>query len=266
MFEQIKIKSDVALRRYNRLNALKSAYGRIIDNCARAEATVIDCARQINFINSEISGVELEITEAENKIFDANIDSLNDEIDNKISEFDISKTKIAKFNESMKVNAIIADILSDSGIKSYFMSKIIPVLNTSINEYLKKFELPVKIKFNDSMEASIVHFRNPTKEVDFNSFSEGQKKRIDLAILFSFIDVVKTVCNWNCNLFMIDELLDTSIDEKGLDKVLDIINDMVRQYSTCVYIISHRIQNSVIADRSIRVFTNNNGFADVEIK
>lgn len=266
LFEEIKIKSDKALRRYNRLNSLKAAYDRIIGDCTRAESTVINYVREINFLKSEISGIELEIVEVDKKIFDANIDSLNDEIDNKVSEFELSKESIGKFNESLKVNSIIADILSDSGIKSYFMSKIIPVLNGSINEYLKKFELPVKIKFNDSMEVSIIHFRNPNKEVDFNAFSEGQKKRIDLAILFSFIDVVKTVCNWNCNLFMIDELLDTSIDEKGLDKVLDIIHDMVRQYSTCVYIISHRIQNSVIADRSIKVFTNNNGFADVEVK
>jgi DNA repair exonuclease SbcCD ATPase subunit len=73
------------------------------------------------------------------------------------------------------------------------------------------------------------------------SFSEGEKKRIDIAIMLSFIDTTKTISNWNCNLLMFDEILDTSIDSEGLDKIMGAIKQMtIDDSKLCSYIISHR--------------------------
>jgi ABC-type Mn2+/Zn2+ transport system ATPase subunit len=72
------------------------------------------------------------------------------------------------------------------------------------------------------------------------SFSEGEKKRIDMSILLAFINVTKSISNWNCNLLIIDELLDSSIDDKGLDKLMECLKNLDK--NLCMYIISHRLK------------------------
>ena len=79
------------------------------------------------------------------------------------------------------------------------------------------------------------------KNVPYMSFSEGEKKRIDVAILLSFIETTKIISNWGCNLMIFDELLDNSTDGDGLDKIFNAIQSMIHNDTKlCIYVISHR--------------------------
>lgn len=139
----------------------------------------------------------------------------------------------------IKLNEIVIKMLGDEGIKTYFFAKLIPILNRKVNEFLELFDLPVTIMFNEFMEEKIDTYKD--KDVSYWSFSEGEKKRIDISILLSFIETTKLISNWGCNLIMFDELLDTSTDNDGLDKIFDAIKEMLNFDSElCVYIISHR--------------------------
>ena len=130
-------------------------------------------------------------------------------------------------------------MLGDEGIKTYFFAKLIPILNQKVNEYLDLFELPVTIVFDEYMTETINTLKD--KNVSYMSFSEGEKKRIDIAILLSFIETTKKISNWGCNLIIFDELLDNSTDSDGLDKIFDAIKEMLyHDTELCIYIISHR--------------------------
>ena len=109
----------------------------------------------------------------------------------------------------------------------------------SENKAKRKF-----IEFDNSMTDNIKTSVNFNDTVNYMSFSEGEKKKIDMAILLSFIDVTKKIANWNCNLLVIDELLDSSIDDNGLEKLLESLEKMVLENDGLgTYIISHRVKN-----------------------
>jgi ABC-type Na+ transport system ATPase subunit NatA len=145
-------------------------------------------------------------------------------------------------------------MLDDNGIKSYFFKRLIPILNKKINEYLELFELPVKISFNEFMEEKISMQLSSDLDISYMSFSEGEKKRIDIAILLSFIETTKILSNWNCNVIMFDEVLDNATDSEGLDKLLSSIKDLTtRDSKLCSYIISHRDADSDLYDRKVTI-------------
>jgi len=120
---------------------------------------------------------------------------------------------------------------------------MIPILNYNINEYLSLFELPVKIEFDKYMNENIKVLGGNLDNVSYYCFSEGEKKRIDMSILLSFIAIKKSLATWNCNLLVIDELFDSSIDEAGLSKLIDSMNNMITDENNLgIYIISHRLK------------------------
>lgn len=123
-----------------------------------------------------------------------------------------------------------------------------------INEYLDMFEIPIKVEFDDGLYETISITGTSEKNINYLSFSEGEKKRIDVAILLSFIDTTKIVSNWNCNLLYFDEILDNATDNEGLDKLLTAIKEMTLKDSRlCSYIISHREATSEHFDRKITI-------------
>jgi Fe-S cluster assembly ATPase SufC len=86
------------------------------------------------------------------------------------------------------------------------------------------------------------------------SFSEGEKKRMDIAILLSFIDITKTLTNWNCNVILFDEVLDNATDAEGLEKILNSIKTITKKNEKlCSYIISHRDIDSELYDKKIQI-------------
>ena len=92
------------------------------------------------------------------------------------------------------------------------------------------------------MNEKITNYENIKNDISYYSYSEGEKKRIDMSILLSFISMTKAISNWNCNLLLIDELLDGAIDETGLDKLVTSLKNMTYESNLCIYIISHRLQ------------------------
>jgi DNA repair exonuclease SbcCD ATPase subunit len=169
-----------------------------------------------------------------------NLDDETKDLESKKDEY----TQLFKSSKSLKKlienYAKVFMVLSDSGIKSYFFKKMIPLLNTKINEYLQLFEIPIVLMFDEYMNETITSYTK-RDDISYYANSEGEKKRIDISILLSFINITKLISNWNCNLLVIDELLDGAIDEDGLDKLVSCLKTMVTDNNMDVYIISHRL-------------------------
>ncbi|MFA5484954.1 MAG: AAA family ATPase [Candidatus Pacearchaeota archaeon] len=223
---------------------------------------------RIKLYNSNIDDLMIRKKEIKDRKLNIDIKSIIRESEDKINEYKILHKELKELNERMKNNDIVIAILSENGIKSYLFKKLIPILNKNINDYITLFELPINIQFNELMEEKIRTISSSDGELSYYSFSEGEKKRIDMAILLSFIKITKTLTNWNCNLLIIDELLDSAIDENGLEKLIKSLKNMTHESNICIYIISHRLQQQDYFSQFkniIHVEKNSNDFSNISI-
>lgn len=145
-----------------------------------------------------------------------------------LNEIEVTQQKldIAKF------------VVSEEGVKSFIVKKMLQMLNSRLNFYLKKLDANCVCTFNEYFEENIVNEKG--LPVSYFNFSGGERKRIDLAMLFTFLDIRRLQTNVSINIALYDELLDTSIDGKGIQLVLDILQDRISDFDEAVYIISHR--------------------------
>ena len=149
-----------------------------------------------------------------------------------------SKSTITELQERIDMIENAKLIVSEEGVKSYIVKKIIEVLNGRLAFYLKKLESNSMVKFNEFFEETITNERG--KECSYFNFSGAERKAIDLAMLFTFQDIRRAQADVWLNMSIFDELIDSSLDEKGIELVLDILKDRVDKYSESIYIISHR--------------------------
>jgi len=199
---------------------------------------------KVSSLESDIANLELDLVNAENSEFNVDVQSMKSELLKKYSDLNVVREEGKEFQEKSEVYSIANDVLSEEGIKAYFFKNLVPLLNSRINDYLKLFEIPIMLEFDEFMNEKIVEYGNLSDDVSYLAYSEGEKKRIDMAILLSFISVTKTISDWNCNLLMIDELLDGAIDDVGLERLVTSLKNMSDESKDlCVYVISHRLKH-----------------------
>ena len=129
-------------------------------------------------------------------------------------------------------------IVSEEGVKSYIVNKILEVFNNKLMQYLKKMNANSYCFFNEYFEEEIINEKG--KICSYFNFSGAERKDIDLACLFAFMDMRRLQGDITYNLSIYDELFDSSLDEKGIDQVTNILKERVEKYNECVMIISHR--------------------------
>ena len=146
---------------------------------------------------------------------------------------ELQRRQIAKRSTELK---IIADILKDGGVKSTIIRKYLPVMNTLINKHLQELEFYVNFNLDDTFNETIKsRFRD---EFSYASFSEGEKMRIDLALLFTWREVAKLKNSVNTNILILDEILDSSLDSNGTTDFINILRTVTEGNN--VFVISHK--------------------------
>ena len=131
---------------------------------------------------------------------------------------------------------VVAAMLKDGGIKTRIIKQYVPVMNKLINKYLSAMDFFVQFELNESFEETIKsRFRD---EFSYGSFSEGEKLRIDLALLFTWRAVSKLRNSVTTNILIMDEIMDSSLDNAGTEEFLKIINELTADSN--VFIISHK--------------------------
>lgn len=133
-------------------------------------------------------------------------------------------------------NAVITELLKDTGIKTKIIKQYLPVINNLVNKYLQVLDFFVSFHLDDTFKETI---RSRHRDAfSYDSFSEGEKQRIDLALLFTWRQVAKMKNSVATNLLILDETFDSSLDADGVDnltKILDTLTD-----DSNVFIISHK--------------------------
>ena len=156
-----------------------------------------------------------------------------------LSGIDIQKSKL---REDQTYSEAARSMLQDTGIKTKIIKQYLPIMNKLINTYLTSMEFYVNFTLNDNFEETIKsRYRD---EFTYDSFSEGEKMRIDLALLFTWRAVAKMKNSTNTNLLILDEIFDSSMDSTGTDEFLKILNTLGDEN---VFVISHK--QDVLADK-----------------
>jgi DNA repair exonuclease SbcCD ATPase subunit len=150
-------------------------------------------------------------------------------------------------------------LMKDGGIKSKIIEKYLPIINTEINRYLQLMDLYLNFTLDEDFKESV---KTPIHEdFSYGSFSEGEKQRISLSILFAWREVARLKNSINCNLLFLDEVFDSSLDSEGTEYLLKIINYVVKD--TNIFVISHRIEELVDKFDRILEVKKINGFSKV---
>ena len=161
---------------------------------------------------------------------------------------DIEKTEkdLEEVKNKLKILNTAKFIVSEEGIKTYIVKKMIDVFNQRLNFYLKRLQAPCKCEFDELFEETI--FNDKGKECSYFNFSGGERKRIDVAILFMFQDVLRLHTGTSFSLNFYDELFDSALDDNGIEKIIEILKNKVEKYEESIYIISHKNHTKVNVD------------------
>jgi DNA repair exonuclease SbcCD ATPase subunit len=139
-------------------------------------------------------------------------------------------------SEEKTYNDVIGEMLKDTGIKTKVIRQYLPVMNRLINSYLNILDFFVSFELDEAFNETI---RSRHRDnFAYASFSEGEKQRIDLALLFAWRQVAKMKNSVNTNLLILDEIFDSSLDTDGVDNLLKILRNL--SDDTRVFIISHK--------------------------
>jgi DNA repair exonuclease SbcCD ATPase subunit len=160
---------------------------------------------------------------------EANVGTLKEKLASLVSrEEELVKEK--------QVLATAALLLKDTGIKTKIIKQYVPIMNKLINKYLAAMDFFVNFELNENFEETIKsRYRD---EFSYNSFSEGEKLRIDLALLFTWRAIAKMRNSTNTNLLIMDEIFDSSLDSSGTDEFLKLLMSLSNE--TNILIISHK--------------------------
>lgn len=139
-------------------------------------------------------------------------------------------------NESLAYNIAMSEMLKDTGIKTKIIKQYLPIINNLVNQYLQTLDFFVHFNLDENFHETIRSRHRDT--FSYDSFSEGEKQRIDLALLFTWRMIAKMKNSVSTNLLVLDETFDSSLDHEGVDNLMKIIYSLGDE--TNVFVISHK--------------------------
>ena len=195
----------------------------------------------INQNNNNISGCQKQIKRLESEIqtVTSRLENRNSEHE-KLESFRISLEdtyqKLSEIKERISYYDFSYNLLKDGGVKSLIIKKYLPLINQSVNKYLQLMDFYINFTLDEEFSETV---QSPIHEdFSYSSFSEGEKMRIDLSLLFTWREISRFKNSVNTNLMVLDEICDSSLDGSGSDDFLKIIRYMLKD--TNVFVISHK--------------------------
>ena len=184
-------------------------------------------------LNSYSNKIHEEILQLENKQTDSK--KIATDLQQLKEELETIKVERDKITEQKKYVDVLREVLSEKGAKTQIIRKFLPIMNTLINQYLQSMDLYVSFHLDEEFNETVKSRHRDT--FVYNSFSEGEKLRIDLALLFTWRTIAKMKNSVNTNLLILDEIFDSSLDAQGTDDFFKIINKLNNEN---IFIISHK--------------------------
>ena len=190
-------------------------------------------------INNSLENIQYssENINEELKNFDEenDIDKLEKKLNNMKIDIDVAEKNLSEIVEEKGYVDILREVLNDTGAKAKIIKKYLPIMNNLINQYLQSMDFYVSFNLDEEFNETVnSRFRD---NFNYNSFSEGEKMRIDLALLFTWRAIAKMKNSTNTNLLLLDEIFDSSLDGQGTDDFFKIVRTLKNEN---VFVISHK--------------------------
>lgn len=240
-----------------------------IEDEQQNENKFLAISKEITKLNNEINSNNVKVTELQNQYRD-----LQQEIQKLVSRSKDTNTEYEKLaNLKKSLDEILTSIstkkeellnyefihllLKDDGAKTKIIKKYLPLINQNLNKYLELMEFPVNFTLDEEFNEKAL---NPIYEdFSYSSFSEGEKMRIDLSILFTWREIAKIKNSINTNLLILDEVFDSSLDDFGTDNFSKIIKYVISKSN--VFVISHKTDELLDKFDSVIKFEKQKGFS-----
>ena len=222
-----------------------------LDKLETEVSNVLSRLKDIKLVNNEIQHINSEITSKNSHIKSHNrfIKHLNQELKKQseevvdknkqvllTKELEESKNTRTQYVEQKRYYDILGTILNDKGIKTRIIRKYLPVINNYVNMYLKDMDFFVNFQLDENFQETIKSRHRD--DFSYYSFSEGEKKRIDIALLLTWRYIAAMRNSVNVNLLILDEVFDASLDQAGVDDLMKLFNFL---NNTNLFIISHKL-------------------------
>ena len=205
-----------------------------MDKVNKIQVTIRQYQNQIQAINQYVEKLKNQITEIE--LREDDVEEKTKKLKELKEDLKINneKKELLSFTKQLYETAYV--LLKDSGIKTRIIKQYLPIMNKLINKYLASMDFFVSFNLDENFNETIKSRHRD--EFTYDSFSEGEKMRIDLALLFTWRTIAKMKNSINTNLLILDEVFDSSLDANGTEEFLSIINNLGGKQN--VFIISHK--------------------------
>jgi len=218
---------------------------------------IIKHTSTITAINQYISKLNVELQEL--SVRDINTEGINQKLIELNAELNEHKKYYEEVLTEKHYYEFAGSLLKDGGIKTRIIKQYLPIMNKLINKYLTAMDFFVNFNINENFEETIKSRHRD--EFSYANFSEGEKMRIDLALLFTWRQIAKLKNSTNTNLLILDEVFDSSLDTVGTEEFLKLIQEMGKE--TNVFVISHKGDQLFDKFRSVIKFEKKNNFSRI---
>jgi len=234
----------------DKINVYISNVKTTANNNKLAKSYIKNLSNDLDSNNNNLKTLEEKETSVE-------VQDLESKIKTKFIEVEELEKNTNDIHNDLEVLNVVKYILSEEGVKSFIVKKILDVLNNRLAYYLQKMDANCLCSFNELFEEKIINEKG--ENCSYFNFSGAERKNIDLAILFTFMDMRRLQGEVAYNIVIFDELLDSSLDEKGVELVLNLLNERVEEYKENIYIISHRKESAKAATGEVITLQKQNG-------
>ena len=258
-----------------KVKEINSAYKDLqksINEEQKKEARFIDVSKQITELTNDISTNNFKISEYQRQVndYEQEVQDITEQIANRNTEraqlknlnndlVSVEKTK-ADHTEDIDYLEFANSMMKDSGVKAKIIRRYLPIMNQKINHYLQMMDFYINFTFDEQFNEKI---KSPIHEkFSYESFSEGEKMRIDLAILFTWRDIAKLKNSSSTNILILDEIFDSSLDSTGTDEFTKIIKYVIKD--AYIFMISHKVDELTDRLDNLITFEKMNGFSRVK--
>ena len=252
--------TDGLLKMESELDKTKSR----LDEIKKVTDVIQDNSIKIAQLNTSIQELEKYQERLSSEIKELENSTINNSDEEKLKTLQEEFNQIEQNKKELKEEKVYKEasraMLQDTGIKTKIIKQYLPIMNQLINKYLASMEFYVNFTLNESFEETIKsRFRDT---FNYESFSEGEKMRIDLALLFTWRAIAKMKNSTNTNLLILDEIFDSSLDSAGTDEFLKILNTLEGEN---VFVISHKQDVLVDKFKHTLKFEKNKNFSKMVV-
>ena len=224
--QQAKITQDAII-----LNTTK--YNTTIDTLDDVQNQLSDMTEISSEMNTHASTMSSLLSK---QVKEVDIAGPTKDLLNMQNDIDDMRENLDKANDELLYNDIAGEMLKDTGIRTKIIKEYLPAMNTLINKYLQVLEFFVAFQLDENFQETIKSRHRD--DFVYDNFSEGEKMRIDLSLLFAWRQIAKMKNSTNTNLLILDETFDSSLDEDGVDNLMKIL--LTLEKGTNTFIISHK--------------------------